>query len=49
MAEKLIVLPEKVTAVAVDKSNSQCILYTTEDDIAVEQYAAIFKVKDNQQ
>ena len=48
-AEKLIVLPDEISAVVDDKSNSLRILYTTEGDIAVEEYATILKVKNDQQ
>ena len=48
-AEKLIVIPGEISATVDAKSNSQRILYTTEGDIAVEEYATIFKVNNDQQ
>jgi hypothetical protein len=48
-AEKLIVIPDEISSV-VDKSDGQRILYINDDEeIAVEEYATIFKVKDGQQ
>ena len=48
-AEKLIVIPGEVSATVDARSYSQRILYTTEGDIAVEEYATIFKVINDQQ
>jgi hypothetical protein len=47
-AEKLLVLPDEIYAVVENKSNSLRILSTDEGDIAVEDYATIFKIKNDQ-
>jgi hypothetical protein len=48
-AEKLIVIPDEISATVDAKSDIQRILYTTGGDIAVEEYATIFKMKSDQQ
>ena len=47
-AEKLIVLPDEISATVNYKSNSLRILYTIEGDISVEEDATIFRVKNDQ-
>ena len=48
-AEKLIAIPDEFSATVDAKTNIQRILYTTDSDIAVEEYATIFKMKNDQQ
>lgn len=48
-AERLIVIPDEFFATVVAKSDIEHILYTTGGDIAVEEYATIFKMINDQQ
>jgi hypothetical protein len=48
-AKKLFVIPDEISSVVEDKNNSLRILYTSEGNIAVEEYATIFKTEGDQQ
>ncbi len=47
-AKKLVVLPDEISGTVSDKDYGNMILYTTADDIAVEENATIFRVKNDQ-